>query len=399
MTRRLYGNNAATTTTASLATGATSIAVASVTNFPTLVGSDWFMATLDDGTNIEIVKVTALSTLTYTIVREQEGTTSPVSFAASTKFEIRSTKASYEDILAVSHPRGRLTLATLTPIMTTNQAAKTTIYYTPYNGNFIPIYNGTVFYNMPFVELSVATSDATKSPAAIGASKVNDWFIWNDAGTIRLGHGPDWTNDTTRSAGTALVLVNGIYLNNASITNGPAASRGTYVGTTRSNASSQLDWILGGDANDGSPASLFVWNMYNRCNVSCMIRDTRASHSWTTASYQGINGAVGMRVTVVQGLVEDSVSTSFTMIATTTSNAVTSACGIGVDSVSTNSGSSGYTFFSSVNTNIIASTANYSGFLGLGVHYVAALEYGGTNATQYGISAPAQSGMVYNGRM
>lgn len=99
MAKRLYGNNSATITTASLASGATTVDVDSVTTFPTITGSDWFIATLDDGTNIEVVKATALSTLTYTITRAQEGTTSPASFAAGTKFEIRETKGSFDDIL------------------------------------------------------------------------------------------------------------------------------------------------------------------------------------------------------------------------------------------------------------------------------------------------------------
>lgn len=296
-------------------------------------------------------------------------------------------------------PTGRLTLASATPVMVSDQAAKTTIYYALYNGNTVPIYDGSTWTNTTYTELSAATSDTTKSPAAIGASKVNDWFVWNDSGTMRISHGPDWTNDTTRSAGTALTLVNGIYLNNASITNGPAASRGTYVGTTRSNASSQLDWILGGDANDGSPASLFVWNMYNRVSVGHMIRDTRASHTWTTASFQGINNATGMRVTLVNGLDENPVTVSFLMVATSTSNAIPLASGIGVDSTTVNSGSTGYTYFNSTATNIIGGSCSYAGNVGLGVHYVAALEYGGTNATQYGTSAPAQNGMNYLVRM
>ncbi len=295
-------------------------------------------------------------------------------------------------------PLGRITLATGVPVMTSDQGAKTTIYYTPYLGNTVPIYDGSSFTNTTFTELSVATTDTTKSPAAIGASKVNDWFVWSDSGTLRIGHGPDWTNDTTRSAGTALTLVNGIYLNNDSITNGPAASRGTYVGTTRSNASSQLDWIMGGDANDGSPASLFVWNMYNRVDVGRMIRDTRASHNWTTASYQGINGTTGMRLSYVCGLNEDPVLMQFSMIATATSNAIPLAAGVGVDSTTVNSGATGYTYFNVVNTNIISGIANYKGYPGLGVHFLAALEYGGTNATQYGASTPAQNGLTYNFR-
>lgn len=296
-------------------------------------------------------------------------------------------------------PGGRITLATATPVMVSDQAAKTTIYYSPYITATVPIYNGSTWTNTAFTELSVATTDTAKSPAAIGASKVNDWFVWSDSGTLRVGHGPDWTNDTTRSAGTALTLVNGIYLNNASITNGPAASRGTYVGTTRSNASSQLDWILGGDANDGSPASLFVWNMYNRVNIGKVIRDTRSSHSYTTAAYQGINATTGMRLNMVTGLNEENVTTTFTLIATTSSASVALAGGIGLDSTSTNIGTAGYTLLSVGSGNLISSTSLWSGTIGLGVHYVAALEYGAAGTTQYGLSAPAQSGMTYQTRM
>ena len=108
-------------------------------------------------------------------------------------------------------------------------------------------------------ERSVATTDTTKNPAAIGISKVNDWFLWNDAGTMRLSHGPDWTNDTTRSAGTALVMVDGIWLNNAAITNACAASRGTYVGTTRSDANSKLIWNFNDAATEARQIIYNVW--------------------------------------------------------------------------------------------------------------------------------------------
>jgi len=204
-------------------------------------------------------------------------------------------------------PQGRLTLQTLTPVMTTTQSAKTTIFYTPYVGNKVPIYDGTNMVMTTFAELSVATTDTTKSPAAIGASKVNDWFVWSDAGTVRIGHGPDWTSDTVRSAGTALVMVNGILLNNASITNGPAASRGTYVGTTRSNASSQLDWIFGATAAGGTAAFLNVYNAYNRTPVTTSVKDNTAT--WTDATFvmkplnaAGVGSGLNNRISWVDGL-------------------------------------------------------------------------------------------------
>lgn len=211
----------------------------------------------------------------------------------------------------VTAPQGRLTLVTATPVMTTTQSGKTTIFYTPYVGNLVPIYNGTSMVMTTFAELSVATTDTTKSPTAIGASKVNDWFVWSDAGTVRIGHGPDWTSDAARSAGTALTMVNGIWLNNVSITNGPAASRGTYVGTTRSNASSQLDWILGTTTAGGGAAFLNVWNCYNRVQTATSVSDNTAS--WTYAAVTMVplnNGATGgglnNRISFVCGLSEES---------------------------------------------------------------------------------------------
>ena len=114
------------------------------------------------------------------------------------------------------------------------------------------------------VELSQATTDTTKSPAAVANNSLYDMFVWNDSGTIRCTRGPAWTNATTRSAGTALVLVNGIYLNNASITNGPAASRGTYVGTIASNGTATIDFVFGTITTNGGAGNLNIWNAYNR---------------------------------------------------------------------------------------------------------------------------------------
>ena len=158
-------------------------------------------------------------------------------------------------------PGGRLTLATATPVMTTTQSAKTTIFYSPYVGNLIPIYNGSLFIPTTFIELSTTTTDTIYNPAAIEASKVNDWYVWNSGSGLRLCHGVNWTSDTERN--TSNTLVNGIWLNTSNIANGPAALRGTWVGTTRSNASSQLDWIYGGLAAGGTAGWFGVWNCYN----------------------------------------------------------------------------------------------------------------------------------------
>ena len=99
------------------------------------------------------------------------------------------------------------------PVMTTTQSGKTTIFYTPYVGNQVPIWNGTTMTPTTFAELSnvtTASSVGSAGPAAVAASSVYDLFVWSNAGTITLTRGPAWTNDTTRSAGTALMRVGGI---------------------------------------------------------------------------------------------------------------------------------------------------------------------------------------------
>lgn len=378
-----------------------------------------------------------------------------------------------------SEPQGRLTLQSGAPVMTTSQIAKTTLFYAPYKGRQAPINTAAGLKMTDFLgELVTSTTDTAKSPAAIGASKVNDWFLWEDSSaatvtiaspgvftwtahgfalnhpvlltttgvlstglaidtvyfvktiptadtftlsatpggsvinttgsqsgihtvyTVRCTHGPDWTSDTARSAGTALEVVNGVLLNSVSITNGPAASRGTYVGTTRSNASSQIDWTFGGSAAGGLAAVFGVWNMYNRVNVSSGIV-TDSTSSWTyTGAFRASNGSAGMRASAVLGLNEDAITAAFSSYMT---NGAASAglVGIGLDSTTASSGNG--TGGLSVGTSGPL-TSSYGGFFGLGYHFLQALEAtaGTGSVTFYGSNgAPSAYGnsLVVNFRM
>ena len=78
---------------------------------------------------------------------------------------------------------------------------------------------------------------------------------------------------TVRGTAADLVIVNGIKLNSASITNGPAASRGTWLGTIKTNASSQLDFIFGASASGGTAAYFGVYNAYNRVSMGIQVID------------------------------------------------------------------------------------------------------------------------------
>ena len=247
-------------------------------------------------------------------------------------------------------PQGRLTLQSGVSVMITNQAAKTTLFYTPHSGNQIPIWNGIGFGSNAFTELSVLTTDTMKNPAAIGASKVNDWFVWNDAGTLRLSHGVDWTNDTTRAA--AIGKVSGIWVNSTAIANGPGVGAGTFVGTTRSNASSQLDWIMGGTAAGGIAAFLGVWNCYNRVTALTVVQD--ATGNWTAGAFgtRPLNNSTTNRISAVFGLPEEVVIVNSVISGRSATGHL--SVGIGVNSTTVMSGAYSANAVTSGNTPIIA---------------------------------------------
>lgn len=297
-------------------------------------------------------------------------------------------------------PQGRLTLQTATPVMTTTQSAKTTIYYSPYCGNLLLLYDGTNFAMSAFSELSVLTTDTTKSPAAIGVNKVNDWFVWNDAGTLRLGHGPDWTNDTTpvgSGSRPGLTMVAGVWTNQAAITNGPAINRGTYVGTTRSNASSQLDWIYGGLAAGGTAGFFGVANAYNRVDVRTLVADstdswTYGSAIWRASNAAGTGSGLNMRASYVDPLGTQSIAAR--NYAFSSNSAGFASNGIGIDTLTAQSGLIGI----SGATIGQPAVAEYGGVPGLGFHFVQAIEYTGAGTATFrgdnGTPAYCQTGLV-----
>lgn len=95
---QLYVNNGKTTLNATLANGATSATITDGSIFPAIAAPDFMLVTLDDGTNIEVVKITAhtASSANITIERAADGSTQYAGTwaATSTKVECRWTKGS-----------------------------------------------------------------------------------------------------------------------------------------------------------------------------------------------------------------------------------------------------------------------------------------------------------------
>ena len=99
----LFTNNASSTLNGAITNVATSLIVTTGqgTRFPAPGGSDWFYATITDGTNTEIIKCTARSTDTFsTIVRAQDGTTA-YAFASGSTVELRPVRQALIDVQTV----------------------------------------------------------------------------------------------------------------------------------------------------------------------------------------------------------------------------------------------------------------------------------------------------------
>lgn len=202
-------------------------------------------------------------------------------------------------------PSGRLTNLTGTPVQISSTAGATSVYWTPYNGDVAPFWNGSNWVFDEFVELSQALTDTTKSPAAAAASSVYDIFLWKDTGGVkRISRGPAWTSTIARGTGagtTQLTLVNGYYCNQFAITNGPAAGYGLYLGTIATNSLATLDYIFGSAASGGGAAFLMVWNNFNRISTQTEVTDNGAPYTYTLTAPQTARNSNGNQVNFVAG--------------------------------------------------------------------------------------------------
>lgn len=266
-------------------------------------------------------------------------------------------------------PGGRLTLETAVPVSTTDQAGKTTVYYTPHRHNRIAIYDGTRWLWRTFSEMSQLTTDNTKSPAAVANNSNYDVFVWLDSSTMRATRGPAWTGDTARGAGAGtseLELFEGRWVNKVAITNGPAARCGLYVGTIRSDGAAAI--------ND-TAALRHVWNTYNRVPRAMKVIEATNTWNYTTATFRQANNAAANQLDYVVGLAEDAVQARVLGLAGNTSDCKL-AVGVGVDSTAVNSADLfGGAVQGSVSTLTEPVLAFYDGIPGLGRHYLAWLEY------------------------
>jgi hypothetical protein len=210
-------------------------------------------------------------------------------------------------------PQGRLTLTSATPVITTGVTAGTAVYYTPYCGNQVPIYNGSSFVNTTCSQLTLTLV------ASHVANALYDCFVFNNSGTATLVTGPAWATGTfgsgargTGAATTELTYLSGLLVNavsmtgrNGSTTYSISANQATYVGTILMDGTNgQISCLTA----VGQSRRWGVWNAYNRIRTIMRCRDATASWTYNSATWRPANGATANNVVIVQGLSEDAIN-------------------------------------------------------------------------------------------
>lgn len=271
-------------------------------------------------------------------------------------------------------PQVRITLVSGLAVPTTDQVGISTVWVTPVGGGYVPIYDGTNWQQIRFAEVSQTAADTTKSPAAVGNNLIYDIVCWVDSGTNRCTRMAARASDSTAGLFT---FVNGVPLNTSSVTNGPAASRGTYVGSVRSNGTATFDLKFGTSAAGGGEAWIGVWNMYNRVMAATRVQDSTAS--WTVGTtLRSLNNSATNRISILHGIDEDAVTAQVTIRSSSTaSNNV--QFGFCLDSTTAFSGNSSQSFATgAIDINHVG---NFNGFIGTGFHFIQACEFAtaGTN--------------------
>lgn len=220
-----------------------------------------------------------------------------------------------EDIIGntyIGPPGGRVTLVSNTAVMTANETAKGTIYYTPYLHNYVPLYNNaqTGWQMMAFSQLSI-TLDSTNTVSG----KIYDLFLFNNAGTIDFGYGPAWSSNTSRGTGAGSTAISqdsitsywtntvAITLRNtSSVTYSAAAGQALYVGTFYATAAGQTGVAYTASASPAGACIVGIFNAYNQVPINVTNLDTTVSYTYNSSTWRHANNSATDAISFVDGL-------------------------------------------------------------------------------------------------
>jgi hypothetical protein len=284
-------------------------------------------------------------------------------------------------------PGGRLTLTTAVPVTSADVLTSSNVYYTPYLHNVIQLWDGVNWIPSVFTEQVIALSGLTNA-------RGYDIFGFLNSGVLNIEL-LVWTSAIARA--TAITLQDGRYCKSGDKTR-------LYLGSFYTISTSATADSGGNAGTTQVGGQRFLWNMYNRVDRNLSVIDTTSTWSYNTQTIRQANGTAGNKVEFFVGLLEDEITATIISNAQITANVNSAATiGIGVDSTTTVSGLRP----SAYNSDLLATgilrfpmTAVYTGFPGLGYHYLSWNEYGSDgNCTFVSSAGNCQAGLTATLRM
>lgn len=254
-------------------------------------------------------------------------------------------------------PGGRPSFESGVPVSTTDQTAKSTLYYVPDEHDFVRLWDGTRPKLYQFTERSLSLT--------LTSGKNYDFFLHDASGTLTLSLSSAWTTDSARADALAWQAGVGWVLG--------SDHTKLHLGTLRASGTntSESSWVT-----TDAPARSFLWSRYNQRVRWACVKDSNNSWNYTTATWRQKNGSPNNQVEFVCGDVALFSSRNHQMSVNTGGPSRT--CGVGVDSTSTPSGAIGYTALAN---DIGTLVGEASGALAAGYHYLAALERSDASGT------------------
>jgi hypothetical protein len=164
--------------------------------------------------------------------------------------------------------QGRLTPTSTLPIAQGESSGNTTVYFTPYLGNEISLYDGLRWRNFRFAEIAL---DLT----GFAADTNFDVFAYAESGQVAL-ETLAWTDNLTRAAGLGI--------NQGVLVRASDHSR-RYLGTFHTN-------LTGGQV-DFNLTARGIWNYANRASFRLYISDA-TTHTYAVNSFREWNGTSGV---------------------------------------------------------------------------------------------------------
>jgi len=262
----------------------------------------------------------------------------------------------YIDTISISVNNFRLSLTSGTSVTASDVTAATSVYMALHDGNRVSVFTGSVWVVLSSAELSVAVPSTTNTPF--------DIFLDYNSGTLQLVT-TNWTNDTTRA--TALTTQNGRLVQTGN-------TDFLYLGTARTTG-------VSGQTED-SLGSRYLWNYYHRRErPMCRIEGTD-SWTYTTATIRAANGSTNNRLNFVTGVSEDMVTAILRVAADNTNADVAMIVGLGLDTTSAFTAGGLFGYSPSLVVDVFQPiTASWSGYSGIGGHYISWNEYSAATGT------------------